>query len=93
MAGVGPGILDLAALTAGKWSDEAKAAMVTAYRDELEPQNGPPPTRAELREAVDYCQLQLCIQWLSWADSWSPPEEHTQDWLREALRLAEKLAL
>jgi hypothetical protein len=93
MAGIGPGILDLAALTCGKWSDEAKAAMIIAYRNALEPGKGPAPSLAELTEAVDCCQLQVCIQWLGWADSWSPPAEHTQDWLHQALHLAERLVL
>jgi hypothetical protein len=30
---------------------------------------------------------------LGWASRWSPPPEHAQDWLGEALGLAEKLGL
>jgi hypothetical protein len=45
----------------------------------------------DLLEAVDYCELHLSIQFLGWADSWAPPESHTQDWLRNAVRLATKL--
>jgi len=31
------------------------------------------------------------MQWLGWSPDWSPPPEHRRNWLREALRLAEKL--
>jgi hypothetical protein len=43
--------------------------------------------------ALDYCRLHLAVQWLGWAPEWSPPPEHTQDWLGEALGLARKLEL
>jgi len=31
------------------------------------------------------------VRWLGWSPQWSPPPEHAQDWLHEALSLAEKL--
>jgi thiamine kinase-like enzyme len=93
MAGIGPGLIDLAALTAGNWSDDCRRMMVAAYGETLGTENGWTGSLTDLLEAVDYCQLQLCLQWLGWAESWSPPEEHAQDWLCEALRLGEKLGL
>jgi hypothetical protein len=30
---------------------------------------------------------------MSWADGWSPPAEHAQDWLGEAARAAGRLGL
>jgi thiamine kinase-like enzyme len=92
MAGIGPSLMDLAALTAGKWKAEAREQMVSAYYEEGG-KNGWTGSLRDLIETVDYCQLQLCLQWLGWADAWSPPEEHAQDWLREAVRLGDQLRL
>jgi hypothetical protein len=81
MAALGPGLIDLAALTAGKWTDCEKAALVQAYEDSLTP------------DALDWCRLHLAVQWLGWSAEWTPPAGHAQDWLGEALRLADVLGL
>jgi thiamine kinase-like enzyme len=91
MAGIGPGLLDVASLASGDWSDVLKRKMVAAYRQALEPEKGWPPAMPDLMEALEYCQLYIAVQWLGWAEAWSPPEQHGRNWLREALRLAEKL--
>ena len=91
MAGLGPAALDLAALTAGDWTDAEKLRFVAAYRDELGADRSPP--LMELMAAVDLCQLHLSVQMLGWAEEWSPPEKHAQNWLRTALQLAEKLGI
>ncbi|MEY4918808.1 MAG: hypothetical protein RL616_2721 [Verrucomicrobiota bacterium] len=88
LAGIGPGALDLAALTAGEWSDAEKRRFVAAYRSGLNSKRA--PSVDELMEAVELCQLHLSVQMLGWAEDWSPPEKHAQNWLREALRLADK---
>ena len=93
MAAVGPGLIDLAALTAGRWTGEKRIALAMAYRAELVPNEGWPPAPEVFLAALDYCHLHLAVQWLGWASDWSPPPEHAQDWLFEALRLAEKLRL
>jgi Ser/Thr protein kinase RdoA (MazF antagonist) len=85
----GPGPVDLAALVSGDWSEDRKTAMISAYRRALRRR----PPLAELVEVVDYCQLHLAMRSLGWARAWSPPAPHARDWLREALRLAEKLAI
>lgn len=89
MAGVGPGLIDLAALTAGKWSEEQRTNLARAY---FETQ---PFTRdeEEFLSALNHCRLHVAMQWLGWAPNWSPPAENTHDWLGEALYLAEKLVL
>lgn len=79
MAALGPGLMDLAALTAGKWSDEQRTALAQAYQPGLS------------LELLDYCRLQVAVQWLGWAPDWAPPREHAHDWLVEALALAERL--
>jgi Phosphotransferase enzyme family len=87
MAGVGPGLLDLAALTSGGWSEDVVYRLAAAY----EGQARQPSHR--LLEALDLCRLHLAVQWLGWSASWSPPAEHAQDWLGELARLADKLDL
>jgi hypothetical protein len=47
----------------------------------------------ELEEAMAACRLQLALQWLGWSRDWSPPPEHAQDWLSEAVCVAERLGL
>jgi hypothetical protein len=86
-AAIGPGLVDLAALVAGGWSDEQRMAIVQAYIDALPS----PGARDELLHALDYCRLHLGVQWLGWSPDWSPPPAHAQDWLGEAVRLVERL--
>lgn len=93
MAAVGPSLIDLAALTAGGWTEDQKTALALAYHGALTPHDGWPPTTDAFLAALDYCRLHLAIQWLGWSSEWSPPPDHTQSWLGEALSLAEKLEL
>ena len=84
MAVIGPGLLDVAALASGKWTREQRLAMAEAYclalPDRLKPRNW--------IHAFDCCQLQIALQWLGWAEGWTPPREHAHDWLGEALVLS-----
>jgi aminoglycoside/choline kinase family phosphotransferase len=96
MAAIGPPWIDLAALTLGKWSDEERGAIVLAYHESMDATETMEPygeTMTGFITAVDYCRLHLCVQWLGWAPNWSPPAEHTHDWLAEAMLLAMKLEL
>ena len=93
MAGVGPGLIDLAALTAGNWTDEQRTALALAYHAGLPPDHGLSLPPDALLAALDYCHLHLAIQWLGWSSEWSPPPDHRRDWLSEAMRLTEKLGL
>lgn len=86
MAGVGPGLLDLAALTSGVWSDGDREMLMEAYRAALPAELR--PSYQELREGLVRCRLLLAVQWLGWSDGWTPPPEHSQDWLATALELA-----
>lgn len=91
MAALGPGLIDLAALTAGKWTEEQKMALAGEYYAALHLGDDPPPEA--FWQALDCCRLHLAVQWLGWARRWSAPPEHAWDWLAEALGLAEKLGL
>jgi hypothetical protein len=92
-AAVGPGLIDLAALTGGGWTDEERAAVALAYRDSVPALPGIPSTPADFLAAHDCCRLHLAVRWLGWSPNWLPPPEHRRDWLGEALRLAEELEL
>ena len=93
MAAVGPGLIDLAALTAGGWTADEREALALAYHAALIPAESWPPAPGAFLTALDYCRLHLAVQWLGWSTGWSPPPEQAQDWLGEALGLAEKLGL
>lgn len=93
MAAVGPGLIDLAALTAGAWTEAEKRALALAYYDALVVHKGRHLEPDAFLAALDCCRLHLSIQWLGWSRNWSPPPEHTQDWLGEALMLSERLRL
>jgi hypothetical protein len=78
LAGLGPGLMDLAALTAGEWTDEQRIDLARAYGHVDD-------------AALDACRLHLAVRWLGWAREWTPPRVHKQDWLKEAQTLAAKL--
>jgi hypothetical protein len=86
MAAVGPGLMDLADLTGGNWTQPQRQAIVEAYRQAATPV-------PDFDAALDACRLHKAMQWLGWARDWHPPKEHRQDWLGEALRLGGKLGL
>lgn len=96
LAGVGPGLIDVAALTTGGsrgWGDDELEALAAAYRDAVGSIGSQLATNADFQEALDCCRLHLALQWLGWAADWSPPDEHRQDWLGEAIRVAGRLDL
>ena len=79
MAGIGPGVVDLAALATG-WAGEGRSEILDAYG-------------AVAEELLDAARLHLALQWLGWSDSWTAPPEHSHDWLGEALLTARRLGL
>ncbi len=87
LAAAAPGLIDLAALVSGGWSDGDRE------RDRRRlPLRGRPG--AFSARQLDLARLQLAVQWLGWAEpSWSPPAGQRHDWLGEALALAERLEL
>jgi len=93
MAAVGPGLIDLAALAAGKWTGEERTALALAYHGSLPPAARQSLDEPAFLEALDWCRLHLAVQWLGWAPGWVPPPEHANDWLGEALGLTDKLGL
>jgi hypothetical protein len=90
-AAIGPGLADLAALVAGTWSEECKQELAFEYYTALRQSGVDVPEAEEFRRALDLCRLHLAVQWLGWSPDWSPPPEHRQDWLAEALDAARRL--
>ena len=91
MAAVGPGLIDLAALSSGTWTEPERTEMAAAYHDTLCCEGMPGLPLDDLLLALDDCRLYLAIQWLGWAPDWSPPPESAHDWLGEAIALLEKM--
>jgi hypothetical protein len=91
MAALAPGLVDLAALTTGGWSDAERTAIEDAYREALDPGLRDPLEAAGFDAALACCRLQLALQWLGWSEGWQPPAELEHDWLAEALEAWERI--
>jgi hypothetical protein len=87
MAGTGPAVLDLAALTAGSWSDASRLRIEQAYSAAIPRELRPGPGD------LDCARLLLAAQWIGWSVDWSPPTEHEQDWSAIAVELIGRLGL
>jgi hypothetical protein len=88
-ASVGPGVLDLAALTAGEWRDQDRLDMTAAYLAG----SGMRIPIDDLFESAQYAHIQLAVQWLGWFGRRSTPDAHPRDWLADAIERAEALNL
>jgi hypothetical protein len=87
-AALAPGLVDLAALTAGDWSEQERGRIERSYCVAVNRVHD-----ASFRQDLDACRLSLCIQWLGWSPGWRPPAGHAHDWLGEAMALADGLGL
>lgn len=93
MAGLGPGLMDLSALSSGGWSTEQKESIAFAYLHALPEVPAIWKDRARFLADLDHCRLHQAIVLLGWSEKWEAPPEHAQNWLAEALRIAECLRL
>lgn len=93
MAAVGAGLMDMAALTAGKWREEERLALLEAYCNGLGEHSNERCSVIDIERDFAFCRLHTAVQWLGWSPDWTPPAEHTHDWLGEALELTERLGL
>jgi hypothetical protein len=87
LMGIGPAVLDLAALTAGNWSLDARWAMARSYFDAARDLRSEPERWGDLCAA----RLHLCIQWIGAAPDWTSPTAHRHDWRAEAVEMAESV--
>jgi aminoglycoside phosphotransferase (APT) family kinase protein len=86
-AAIGPGVIDLAALTSGAWGTPGARRMEDAYYEAASEPTVWTGSRAAFDEALAAARLHLAIQWLGWSKGWVPPPEHERDWLEDALEL------
>ena len=93
MAALGPALMDVACLLAGRWSDEERADLADAYFAERAALGGRVPTRDHYLRTLDCCLVHLSIRNLGWSREWAPPPDHLHDWLTDALRLCDKWTL
>ncbi len=89
MAGVGPMLLDLAALSSGAWTGDERRELATAYWRRA----GSSTSLEELLVDLDVCRLFIALQWLGWSRGWTPPSEHAHDWLSDVQVLVEEVGL
>ena len=90
MMALGPQILDLAHLVAGRWTDDQRAVIVDTYRAEQLALGATPSSCEHLLMTLDCGLMHLAVQNLGWSDAWSPPPQQAHDWRGEALRLSRK---
>jgi thiamine kinase-like enzyme len=93
LTGWGPAVLDLAALSAGRWSTRDKRKILTAYLETAKGYSRRTPDIEDLTESVEHAQLHLCIRQLGWAARWRPQGQQARAWLAQALNLADNLRL
>jgi thiamine kinase-like enzyme len=86
--GIGTGLIDVAALTSGHWSEEQKQALAMAYFDALQRDQLAWPEFGDFIAAVNNCRLLLAMKWIGWCAGWEPPEEHRFNWVQEAIQMA-----
>ena len=93
MAAVGPPLMDLAALTAGSWSEAERAAIALAYYAALPAAANPWPRQGDFMADLACARVQVALQWLGWFGRRKPPSAHTHDWLGDALHAARQVGL
>jgi thiamine kinase-like enzyme len=89
-AGIGAGLLDLAALISGKWTEPQRQDLARAYFEGL--------IREEKLNDFDQftsdllsCRLHVAVAWLGWTPDWQPPLAHRHNWFEEALAISQQL--
>lgn len=92
-SGVGPSLIDLAALTGGSWNENDRAALAGTYYDALPEKEKWFSDEEVFENALGHCRLYLAIQWVGWFGRRNSFGPHAQDWLGEAISLAESLGL
>jgi aminoglycoside phosphotransferase (APT) family kinase protein len=93
MASLGPALLDLAALTAGSWSQDAVSHLASAYVGALPVSSSWRHDRTAFETALDACRLQVAVQWLGWRGDWVPPPDHLHDWVAMANTCLDRMGL
>jgi len=88
-ASIGPGVLDLAALSAGNWSEQDRRELTAAYAAGAGSNLAP----CAIGESLAYAHIHLAVQQLGWFGRRRRPAAHARDWLADAVDRAEALNL
>jgi phosphotransferase family enzyme len=91
MAALGPGLIDMAALSAGDWSEVERAALLAAYVEGLRHEGF--AAGSDLAASLAHCRLHLAMQCLGWSERWPPRPHSLAGWLAEVVGLARKVGL
>jgi hypothetical protein len=89
-SGIGAGLLDLAALVSGKWTEQQRQELAEAYFEALD-------RPRKLNDFEQFtsdllcCRLHVAVAWLGWSPDWQPPLAHQHNWLEEALFISQQL--
>jgi aminoglycoside phosphotransferase (APT) family kinase protein len=86
----GPGLIDLAALTEGNWSEADRRRLAMSYWRRVRSQPWA-SAMGEFMTLLDCCRLFHAVKWLGWADKWTAPANQRRDWLADAVAIAERL--
>ena len=90
MAGLGVGLLDLAALVAGRWTAAQQQELACSYYQVIST-HGEEWREVDFFETLDCCRLYIALRWLGWSDEWTAPSDHAHDWLEGAMSAGQRL--
>jgi hypothetical protein len=94
LAGVGPALIDLAALSVGQWGQGPAPRLEEAYRATLPAGHRLALDDPRFAEGMAACRLHLAVRALvPELSGWTPPAQHGHDWLAEGLLAADSLGL
>src|SRR5207247_1095136 len=82
-AALGPGTFDLVSLTSGKWTQEQRRAMWTAYFKQYEVESGRPMDWEAFRWELAGVALYQSLEWLAWWGHHQSLSQHFGRFMRE----------
>jgi thiamine kinase-like enzyme len=91
LAGAGLGLHDLAALTAGSWTDSEREAMLEAYATGLKDSRA--TWGSDVARLLLACRILVAVEMIGAMRDWEPPSHQYWDWPTELARLADDLGL
>lgn len=90
MAGIGPGLVDLAFLKYG-FDPARDEVLCDAYRAGLSEVSITPPAQREFQRQLAACEMHRVVYLLAGSQSWKSPKENVVEWVAEARQLISKL--
>lgn len=91
LAGLGPGLVDLAAMTAGTWTAAERQGMVAAYAAGVTPSR--PVAPSDLTRGFIASRILVAVEMLGAPSEWEPPSHQVWDWAGELSKLADEFGL